>query len=243
MSNIYVHNPHATNTINYQGQDILAGEYFLIPSSKHGQWQSDSALLVDIANGVVVISSDESSGGHIYVVNDAIDYLKGNEIRKFTQTAIEDPNGLRARLKGTHFDTAVKNTSTPVDWKIEQLQWPIGTNVDSIFNGVQYFAENATMGDTLTFQVIDKADGGTSQGVALGLYSQAVYDMFKDQTTGEFIVEQFGDPWYVAPNSLEDIILYKAKLIPTLYIRVIYTNVNTTTDTVFFCNLFRHIEA
>lgn len=243
MSNIYIHNPHATDTINYYGQDILAGEYFLIPPSKLNKFQSSSSLLTDIVNGSAIIATGNTSGEHIYIVNDAIDYLKGNEIRKFTQTAIEDPNGLRARLKGTHFDTAIKNTSTPADWKIEQLQWPTGTNVDSIFNGVQYFAENATMGDTLTFQVIDKADDGVSQGVALGLYSQAVYDMFKDQTTGEFVVEQFGDPWYVAPNSLEDIILYKAKLIPTLYVRVIYTNVSSTDDTVFFCNLFRHIEA
>jgi hypothetical protein len=234
---IYIKNPHSTDTKNYQGQDILAGEYFEIPATRLPAWQTDSMLLIDIANGSAIVAKDDTGSTDISDVNEAIDLLKGNQIRKVQNLAINDPNGKRARLVGTHKGTAAVSTSTPVDWAIPQLQFPYGTNVTSIFDGVQYYARDAHHGDTITFQVVDK-DG---TGVTLGLYSQAVYDAFKD-AQGVFVVEQFGDPWHVAPNSLEDIILYKAILVPGLHIRVIYTNVDANNTVDFFVNLFRHIE-
>jgi hypothetical protein len=238
MTLIYINNPHSTDTINYRGQDILPGEYFLIPSNRLTSWQVDSNLLTDIANGVAIVAIDNTGNGDISDVNEAIDLLKGNQIRKVENIAVNDPNGKRARLIGIAKDTAAVNTDTKADWLIPQLQFPAGTDVTSIFDGVQYYARDANHGDTITFQVVDK-DG---TGVTLGLYSQAAYDAYKD-SEGVFVVEQFGDPWYVAPNYLEDIILYKAILVPGLHIRVIYTNVDANNAVNFFVNLFRHIEA
>ena len=152
-------------------------------------------------------------------------------------SAVENPNGKRARLTGAIFATATSNSATNHDWLIPQLQYPPGTNISSIFNGIEYYAKDATIGDSMKFQVVDK-DGS---GVTNGLYPQAYYDAYKDGN-GELVVEEFGDSWYVAPNKLEDIILYKARLFPGLYVRVVYDNTHATQDTQFFVNIFRHID-
>jgi hypothetical protein len=238
MSNIWIKNPHVSNAINYQGQDILPGEYQLISTSKLVKWQNDSSLLSDIGSAIAIVAKDDSGNNDILDINDAIEYLKQNQPKKVQNIAIADPHGKRARLVGTHSGIAPADASTSLDWKIPQLQFPAGVDVNSIFNGVQYYAENSNMGDTLTFQVVDK-DGS---GVALGIYPQAYYDAYKDGQ-GVLLVEQFGDPWYIGPNSLEDIILYKASLLPGLYIRVIYTNTHAAQTVNWFVNLFRHIEA
>lgn len=152
-------------------------------------------------------------------------------------SAVVDPQGKRARLKGIIFSTATANSVTDHDWQIPQLQYPPGTNVYSIFDGIEYYAKDATLGDNMDFQVVDK-DGS---GVTLGLYPQAYYDAYKD-ANGVLVVEEFGNSWYVAPNKLEDIVLYKAALLPGLYLRVKYDNIHATQDTEFFVNIFRHID-
>ena len=151
--------------------------------------------------------------------------------------AVIDPQGMRARLTGIATGTAAANTATPFDWTIPQLQFPAGTNVKSLFDGIEYYAEDSTIGDHMKFQMVDP-DGS---GVAAGLYSQAVYDAIKDGNN-EVMVEEFGDCFYVAPNKLEDIVLYKAALYPGLVIRIIYTNTHATNAVNFMCNIFRHID-
>lgn len=234
---VYIKNPHATNTINYQGQDIDPTEYYLIPSDKLIRWQTDSVLLADIGSATAIVARDNTGNEDISDVNDAIEYLKQLQPRKVENVAIADPNGKRARLKGSHYATATANTTTSSDFLIPQLQY-LGSNVNSIFNGVQYYAKDATLGDSITFQIVDK-DGS---GVGLGLYPQAYYDAYKD-ANGVLLVEEFGDDWYIAPNSCEDIILYRAAMLPGLYMRVIYNNTHATNTVSFIINIFRHIEA
>ena len=163
---------------------------------------------------------------------------RSNPFKQVVKTAaIEDPQGKRARLVGTHSGTAAANTVTHFDWTVPQMQFPAGTDVDSIFNGIQYYAKDSTMGDSLCFSVVD-TDGS---GVGLGLYPQAYYDAYKDGS-GVLEIEKFGLTWYVAPNEMEDIILYKAKLYPGLSIRVSYTNSHATNTVDFIVNIFRHLD-
>jgi len=219
------------------GQLILVDEYYEIQNFQELAWANNSKLLEDIGNGKAIVAKDDSGNKDITDVYKAINHLK-DDMPKLVQTlAVEDPNGKRARLVGMHSATAAANTTTDSDWLIPQLQFPAGTNTSSIFNGIQYYCKDSTMGDSLNFALVDK-DG---TGVTLGLYSQSTYDTYKDGN-GVFTVEEFGKDWYVSPNSLEDIILYKAKLLVGLYIRSSYTNTHATNTVPFFCNLYRHLD-
>ena len=87
---IYIKNPHLTNTINYQGQDILPGEYELIAELNLPKWKSDSQLLSDIGSGIAIVAKDSSGNGNIIDVNLAINYLKGNVLEVMTQKEKSD---------------------------------------------------------------------------------------------------------------------------------------------------------
>ena len=148
-------------------------------------------------------------------------------------SGIRDPNGMRARLIGTHKATATKDSTTNHDWKIPQLSW-LGINKNSYFDGIEYLAMDAKAGDGMTLQVVDK-DG---VGVTLGWYSQAAFD-----TMGNLhVVEEFGTEWGVVPDVKTDIKLYKAMLIPGLYLRIKYISTSTVNDAYLICNIFRHLD-
>ena len=208
-------------TKNYAGRDIFAGAYREIENNLPG-WQNSSSLLTDIGNGDAVVSKDDSGNTDIVKVSDAVLYLLDEHIKKVTQTSMIDPDGKRARLKGAILGTVPKGTTVNFDYQMEQLQYaqyPY-TPVDktSIFNGIQYYAKNAEVGDTITFQVV----------------------IISGETVT--LIEEFGDGWYVAPDKLEDIILYRSGIVPGIFLRVKYTSVGTTSDVEFFMNLYRHLE-
>lgn len=133
-------------------------------------------------------------------------------------SGLREPRGLRARLKGTHFATVTAGQTANLDWQIEQLQWE-GTNKDSFFDGVEYYAKNGEIGDKIKFQVVD-VDGLVSPPGT--------------------VIEEFGDV-YAMPNSPTDIILYKGKLVPGLYARLVYVSTGGQ-DVVIVCNMFRHLN-
>ena len=56
------------------------------------------------------------------------------------------------------------------------------------------------------------------------------------------VLEEFGTNFYVAPDVLEDIILYEASMPAGMYIRIKYTSTGTT-NVEFMSNLYRHIKA
>lgn len=127
---------------------------------------------------------------------------------------------LRARLIGI-FNQPVQNSGTTnLDWKIPQSSYGYpAVNKQSYMDGIEYFAEDSKVGDHITLQVIDKD----------GVYYPA-----------GTVLDEFGTNWGILPNQ-STIKLYKAKLIPGLYIRVSYTSTGTT-DINFICNLFRHMD-
>ncbi len=134
-------------------------------------------------------------------------------------SGVTEPKGLRARLVGTHFDTINAGQTKDIDWQIPQLSW-LGYNKQSYFDGLEYCASNAEVGDKIKFQVVDV------DGIA---YPAGT------------VLEEFGTDVYVMPNTLNRIILYKAKLIVGMYLRLKYNSIGTT-DVKIACNIFRHLN-
>lgn len=223
------------------GQLISAGQYYEIQSHEESQWANDSTLLSDIGSGDAVVAKDDSGTADISDVAEAINHLKGLEVSisnipTTSNIGIADAGSYRARLKGIIFETITAGTTKKCDWKIEQLQWPAGTDRKSYFNGIEYYAKNGSIFDKAKFMVVDK-DGS---GVTHGLYPQAYYDAYKDGN-GELVVEEFGDDWPMIPDNLEDIFLYKASLYKDLYVRITYNSTGTV-DVNLVAGLFRHLD-
>lgn len=132
-------------------------------------------------------------------------------------SGIKDPLGLRARLVGSHFATITAGQSADIDWQIPQLAW-LGQNKHSYFDGIEYCA-SAELGDKITFQVVDVDGISYPAGTVL---------------------EEFGTNVYVMPNAINKVVLYKAKLIVGMYLRLKYTSTGST-DVKIACNIFRHL--
>ena len=137
-------------------------------------------------------------------------------------TGVKEPNYYRARLKGMGNITVPKGTTVDLDYQMEQLSYGNpAVNKISYFDGVQYYAKDAEIGDTVKFQMVDK-DG-------------LVYP-------AGTILDEFGTDWNISPDTLEDIRLFKSKVYPGFYLRVKYTSVGTVNDVKFMCNLFRFVK-
>ena len=155
-----------------------------------------------------------------------------------SQVGIKNSCSYRARLVGSHCEEITKNTSEDIDWTVPAVSWG-GVEKVTYFDGVEYYAKDAHVGDTLKFQVVD-VDGS---GVGHGLYTQAQFDAMKDGG-GEYLLEEFGCSVFVVPDSLTDIRLYKARLYKDLVLRVVYSShADATTNPKFLMNLFRHLHS
>ena len=136
--------------------------------------------------------------------------------------ALAEGSGLRARLIGMHNGVNVpKNQANTLDWVIPQTSY-VGVNKQSYMDGIQYKAKDGVEGDKLTFQVVDK-DNLLGYGAG-------------------FVLDEFGKDWPVVPDEKDVIRLYKAKLLPGFYIRMIYTSVGTVNDVTLSVGLFRHMD-
>ena len=226
------------------GQLIPFGTYYEVQVGEEALWANDSTLLSDIGSGDAVVAKDDSGTLDLPDVSTAIDYLKdllptSVEVATPVQTSgIREGIGMRARLVGVICQAVTKTTTENLDWQVPQLSFA-GVEKKSYFNGLQYYVANGTPGDSCKFQVVDK-DGA---GVGLGLYPQAYYDAYKDGSD-VLIVEEFGDGWFLVPDSVQDIMLYKARMYPGLYIRVIFTSAaGATVDPMPLFNIYRHLDA
>ena len=117
------------------------------------------------------------------------------------------------------FWTIPNGTTYDCDYKMEQLAWQ-GTNKKSYFDGVEYQAVNAEIGDYVQFQVVDK------DGIA---YPAGT------------VLEQFGNDWYIMTDVHVDLRLFKSTISPGMYLRIKYTSTGTT-DVKFVGNLFRFMK-
>lgn len=196
----------------YVGVPIADGSFYQIPAAMLATYSANAALLADLANSVVKMSGD---GTTAYSGNASqhIDFLKGSLPAKTEQVGITDGGTLRARVIGSHFATITAGQTQNIDWTVTQLTYS-GVNKDSYFNGVQYYAENAVIGDTVSFQVVHPSLG---------------------------VLDEFATGFYVAPNTKDTILLYRARLYPGTTIRIVYTSTGAS-DVNFMCNLFRHMD-
>jgi len=225
-------------TKTYVGQQIADQAYYEIQYDEVGKWSHHSPLITDISNGDAIVAKDDSGTTDIADVSEAIDHLR-DEAPTVIDTnspvhlfALTEAANLRARLVGIFNKTIAKNSTTDHDWVVPHTAYN-GTNKQSYMDGIEYYAKDAEVGDKMTFQVIDK-DG---VGVALGWYDQATFDAIGNL----YVADEFGTNWGVMPNQ-NTIRLYKAKLVPGLYIRIKYTSVGTVNDITMICNLFRHMD-
>ena len=209
------------------GQVVADTAYYEIQSIEQSSWANNSALLTDIGSGDAIVATDDSGSNDITDVATAINHLKdANPIQIDANTpvrsfALSEGGTLRARLKGFINQTVTKNQLTNIDWLIPQTAY-LGTNKQSYMDGIEYLADKAVAGDYMKFQIVD-VDNILGYGAG-------------------FVADEFGDDWGVMPNTPTTIRLYKAKLIPGLYIRIKYTSTGTTDDVTFVANLFRHMD-
>lgn len=201
------------------GQTIANQSYYQLQSSEESTWANDDTVLTDIGSGDLIVSTTNAAGGHLGVA-DGINHLKDIVTGALEIAGVKDPKGMRARLVGVINATATKNTTTDLDWQMPQLQYPSGTNRDSYFDGIEYYTDGE-LGDYCKFQVVDK------DGIAY---------------TAGTVLEEFGDNYYMIPNFLHPIVLYKAKIIPGMYLRLKFTSISTTNDVKVIANLFRHLD-
>lgn len=166
-------------------------------------------------DGVVSNHTGTSLGGDptpVYIPDD----------KPISQSGVLESKSLRARLIGIFNETATLNQTTDHDWLIPNVQYN-GVSKQSYMNGIELLVKDATLGDKITFQVIDK-DNVLGYGA-------------------NFVLDEFGKDWYVLPDKHESIILYKAKLIVGVYIRLKYTSTASSGNVPkFICNLYRHLD-
>lgn len=201
----------------YRGQSIANQAYYNVKETEQVFWANDDILLTDIGSADAVVSTTNASSGHLGVA-DGINHLKGISDAPVDISGVKDPKGMRARLVGIVSSTVTAGQTADLDWQMPQLTW-LGANKDSYFDGIEYFT-NGEPGDYCYFQVLDK-DGL--------LYPAGT------------VLEQFGEKYYMTPNFLHAILLYKAKIIPGMYLRLKYTSTGTS-DVKVIANLFRHLD-
>lgn len=194
-----------------------------VPEVSRILWANDNDVISNIADGSLILSLNDVE---ITESSKAINTLKNSLPIEISDTsiiktyALAEGNTLRARLIGIINEIVTKNQETIIDWQIPQTSY-IGINKQSYMDGIEYFAKNAEIGDTMTLQVIDK--------------DALVYP-------ANTVLDEFGLNWAVMPETAHSIKLYKAKLIPGMYIRIKYTSTGTANDIYLVCNLFRHMD-
>jgi hypothetical protein len=162
--------------------------------------------------------SEEATLGTL-VTNHVATPLPENVIQKISVDGVAEPVGKRARLKGVIKGTIPAGTEVDLDYKMEQISYK-GTNRASIFDGIEYFAKDATSEDEVTFQVVDKDN-------LLGYGANTV-------------LEEFANKWFISPDTMNKILLYRSAIAPNFYIRAKYKSYGAT-DVLFTMNLFRHL--
>lgn len=207
----WIFNTSATEK-TYLGVPIPAGQVYAIPTTLLAAFSSDAVLLADLANSVVKMSSDGATA-YSGSPSQQIDFLKGSLPIRVTPAGLRDPENLRARIIGTHFATVSAGQTQNIDWVVSQLVYN-GVGKDGFFDGVQYYAKNSEIGDTVSFQIVHPSLG---------------------------VLDEFASGFYIVPNSSELLLLYRARLYVGTTVRIVYTSTGQT-DVNFVCNLFRHMD-
>lgn len=119
---LYIKNAD-TQSHTWTGQIITAGSYYEIEALEQVRWSEDNQVLVDLANGILIVATSNDGNNDITDVNQAINYLKNNipPSVKITNTVITDKGESSFDTIITH-DWTDNTTWTATDdslWQIE----------------------------------------------------------------------------------------------------------------------------
>ena len=199
----------------YAGQSIAAGASYTIQATEEGAWANSSTLLSDIGSGKAIVNNGTAD---ITDVALAINHLKDIGILDtdgypvYRARAFNATDGFNFRGKGIS-GTATAGTTTDIDYKLTEERY---------INGCQLILNSHALGDTVTFQVVDKDN-------VLG-YGAGV------------VLQEFGTTWQVSEDERNQGVFkveYPAKILANLYVRIKYTSQGLTNVNVA-CNLFLH---
>lgn len=221
----YIHNISGGQK-TYRGVPIADGAFYEIELANLSWYQTSDDVLADLAVDEIRMSADgttdystSTSKNIAYLLGSDVTAKDANNNLLIINSGVNEPNNYRARMKGLGSWTVPNGTTYDCDYQMEQLAW-LGTNKKSYFDGVEYYAKDAVIGDYVKFQVVDK-DG-------------LVYP-------AGTVLEEFGDTWHVMPDESVEIRLFKSSIISGMYIRIKYTSTGGT-DVKFVGNLFRFIK-
>ena len=150
----YIHNISG-ETKAYVGTEILQGAFLLIPFEKDSAYKNNEKLIIAISNGYAKMSRDGIND--IEDINDALDFLKGNNVTVISQPQLSPfadkhvgDKSLFKRVHGILQDCVVGNN----DFYFTIPYAAAKLNVIEIIGG--------EIGDTADFFVLDTAAGTVS---------------------------------------------------------------------------------
>ena len=123
----------------YIGKSIAANSYYLIPVNFEIPFSSESSLIVDIANGEIILSKTDDSSGHISDISYAIDFLKDNlpvrvesQNYPFGSKSLPDGKKIFRRVRGVTGE--VQNYPVNIDFIVPFAECKITGLFDSGFH-------------------------------------------------------------------------------------------------------------
>jgi len=188
------------------------------PDTDLSLWQRDQDVMYSVGNSDLIVSDGDN-----WFTNtvDAWNWVIGSKqkISIVEDKPFSDAQGFRARFKG-YTDTATAGETTNIDILITE---------ERFINGLQLILKDQAFGDSVDLQVVDI--NGTYAGI-----------LYPVGYPTPLVLDTFGESWYVhsdSQNQDQIIVPYPARLLPGLYVRVIYHSVGET-DVQVCANLFLH---
>jgi hypothetical protein len=189
----------------YLGQTILPGEYFEIPIEDESLYAKNDTLLLDVANGNIVVSRLGDVSGEISSFNESILFLQGNlpsevrvtdspELYPFAQKVLKDGKKLFRRKHGKR-QIIPKNSIGIITFEVPYVHCKID-EVEII---------NCCGNDNVDLKVLDNA-AGTFSGVP------------------NYVLNQFGFNVCLSDLYYTDSSNYDADLYQSMIIEVTYYN-------------------
>lgn len=143
--------------------------------------------------------------------------------------AFANSDGFRFRGKGIK-SVCNAGISTNIDYKLTEERW---------INGVDLIVKNHILGDSVKFQVVDK------EYVYAGILYPSTYSggvAWNIVAPNGVLLDEFGSDWFLADDTQKQqqvLIPYPAKILPNLYIRLVYTSTGVN-NVDLYINLFLH---
>jgi len=171
----WIKNNSGSNSTYAIGQVIADTAYFEIPTLDEFLWANDSTLLSDIGSGAAIVAKDDSGNTDIADVNEAINYLKGNQPIKidpttsvnsyaFADKKTHEGKKLYGRTHGKSF--TLSSGANTIDFDIPYAACKI-TGMEVV---------GSEIGDTLDFFILDD-DSGTYSTVPNYVLNQFGFDV------------------------------------------------------------------